>query len=424
MSQIYSIKNLLNIKDKNITFTEKGISMENFKGVYSKIIHAKLSYSPNQCPHCHGKDIIKWGSKTSNIRLLKILEYNSILRLQKQRFRCKDCGKTFSAETDIVDKNCCISNDVKLAITLKLQKNISEKDIASDFNVSPNTVNRIVNSFFKEHLPNKNYLPQALCFDEFKATNDCEGAMAFIFCNADNGNITDILPNRRLSYLKEYFSSFSLEARKKVKHIVIDIYKPYMTLINDLFPNAKISLDRFHLVQLINRSFNKTRIKIMNQCKNKDDRYYNKLKKFWSLLLKNCLDLKTERINRGRMFDYALLSEEEIVDIILSKNSELKIAYEIYQELLIAIQDRKFNNFKAIIEKYYSVSNEIMKTSLKTFKKHLEYIENSLTYDYNNGLIEGINRKIKTIKRTAYGYKSFYHFRAKILISNNLLATK
>ena len=422
MSQIYSIKNLLNIKDKNITFTENGISMENFKGVYSKIIHAKLSYSPNQCPHCHGKNIIKWGSKTSNIRLLKILEYNSILRLQKQRFRCKDCGKTFSAETDIVDKNCCISNDVKLAITLKLQKNISEKDIASDFNVSPNTVNRIINSFFKEHLPNKNYLPQALCFDEFKATNDCEGAMAFIFCNADNGNITDILPNRRLSYLKEYFSSFSLEARKKVKHIVIDIYKPYMTLVNDLFPNAKISLDRFHLVQLINRSFNKTRIKIMNQCK--DDRYYNKLKKFWSLLLKNCLDLKTERINRGRMFDYALLSEEEIVDIILSKNNELKIAYEIYQELLIAIQDRKFNNFKAIIEKYYYVSNEIMKTSLKTFKKYLEYIENSLTYDYNNGLIEGINRKIKTIKRTAYGYKSFYHFRAKILISNNLLATK
>lgn len=424
MSQIYSIKNLLNIKDKNITFTENGISMENFKGVYSKIIHAKLSYSPNQCPHCHGKNIIKWGSKTSNIRLLKILEYNSILRLQKQRFRCKDCGKTFSAETDIVDKNCCISNDVKLAITLKLQKNISEKDIASDFNVSPNTVNRIINSFFKEHLPNKNYLPQALCFDEFKATNDCEGAMAFIFCNADNGNIADILPNRRLSYLKEYFSSFSLEARKKVKHIVIDIYKPYMTLVNDLFPNAKISLDRFHLVQLINRSFNKTRIKIMNQCKNKDDRYYNKLKKFWSLLLKNCLDLKTERINRGRMFDYALLSEEEIVDIILSKNNELKIAYEIYQELLIAIQDRKFNNFKAIIEKYYYVSNEIMKTSLKTFKKYLEYIENSLTYDYNNGLIEGINRKIKTIKRTAYGYKSFYHFRAKILISNNLLATK
>lgn len=132
----------------------------------------------------------------------------------------------------------------------------------------------------------ENYLPETLCFDEFKASNDYEGTMAFIFCNTDTGNITDILPNRYLSYLKEYFSSFSLEAHKKVKHIVIDSYKPYITSINDLFHNAKISLDRFHLLQLINRSFNKTRIKIMNQCKNK-------------------------------------------------KDNEFKIAYEIYQELLI-----------------------------------------------------------------------------------------
>ena len=121
------------------------------KGVYSKLFMLNSLILLIICSHCHGKDIIKWGSKTSNIRLLKTLEYNSILRLQKQSISfVKIAGKTFSAETDIVDKNCCISkNDVKLAITLKLQKNISEKDIASDFNVSPNTVNRIINSFFK-----------------------------------------------------------------------------------------------------------------------------------------------------------------------------------------------------------------------------------------------------------------------------------
>ena len=248
--------------------------------------------------------------------------------------------------------------------------------------------------------------------------------MAFIYCDANTGKIIDILPNRRLTYLKEYFSRFPLNTRKKVKHIVIDMYQPYISLIKDLFPNAKISLDRFHLVQLINRSFNKTRVKIMNQYKNRDDRYYNKLKKFWSLLLKNCLNLKNERVNRGRMFDFSLLSEEEMVDIILSKDKELKISYETYQEILIAIQDKKINKFKSILDRYYSHSNNLMKTSLKTFKKYLDYIENSLNYHYNNGLIEGINRKIKTLKRSAYGYKSFYHFRARILINNNLLATK
>ena len=344
--------------------------------------------------------------------------------MKKQRFLCKNCSKSFSAETTFVNKFCCISNDIKLAITLELQKNISEKDIASNFNVSSSTVNRIINSFFKEHLPSKYFLPEALCFDEFKATKDCQGSVAFIYCDANTGRIIDILPDRRLSYLKEYFSRFSLKIRKKVKHIVIDIYQPYIQLIKSLFPNAKISLDRFHLVQLISRSFNKTRVRIMKQYKSSNERYCNKLKKFWFLLLKNCLKLKNERINRGRMFDYSILSEEEIVNIILSQNNELKVAYEVYQEILISIQDRKFNKFKAMIGEFYSLSNTLMKTSLKTFKKYLEYIENSLNYNYNNGLIEGINRKIKTLKRSAYGYKSFYHFRARILIANKLLVTK
>ena len=162
----------------------------------------------------------------------------------------------------------------------------------------------------------------------------------------------------------------------------------------------------------------------MNQYKSSNERYYNKLKKFWSLLLKICLKLKNKKINKGRMFDYSILSEEEIVNIILSQNNELKVAYEVYQEILISIQDRKFNKFKAMIGEFYFLSNTLMKTSLKTFKKYLEYIENSLNYNYNNGLIEGISRKIKTLKRSTYGYKSFYHFRARILIANKLLVTK
>ena len=424
MSQQYSIKNLLNIKDENIHILENEVTTEEIKGIKTKVIHAKLTYDTDECPHCQAQEIIKWGTKTSNIKITKIAEYNSILRLQKQRLKCKSCGKTFIAKTSLVNKNCHISNEVKLAAILKLQKVVSEKDIAEDLNVSSNTVNKIVNSFHKEHLPDKNYLPEVLCFDEFKATRDCEGAMAFIYCDWNTGKIIDILSDRRLTHLKEYFSQFSLEVRSKVKHIVIDMYKPYMSLIGDLFPNAKVSLDRFHIVQLISRSFNKTRIKIMNEYKNKDPRFYNKLKKYWSLLLKNSLKLKNERLNRGKMFDYALLSENEMINIILSKNEELKITYEIYQEILITIEDKKFKRFKNIIEKYKSSTNNLMKKSIKTFEKYLEYIENSLNYKYNNVVIEGINRKIKTLKRVAYGYKSFYHFRARILICNNLLAVK
>ena len=57
-----------------------------------------------------------------------------------------------------------------------------------------------------------------------------------------------------------------------------------------------------------------------------------------------------------------------------------------------------------------------MKTTLKTYKEFKCYILNSLKYDYNNGLIEGTNNLIKCIKRIAFGYKSFSHFKTRILL--------
>lgn len=65
-----------------------------------------------------------------------------------------------------------------------------------------------------------------------------------------------------------------------------------------------------------------------------------------------------------------------------------------------------------------------MKTSLKTFKNLIWYIKNSLKYSYSNGILEGVNCKIKSLKRTAYGYKSFFHFKNRILIRENILTFK
>ncbi|WP_371741365.1 transposase [Gemella sp. zg-570] len=62
--------------------------------------------------------------------------------------------------------------------------------------------------------------------------------------------------------------------RKKVKTICIYIYPPYMKLIKEIFPKAEIIIDRFHIVQNINREFNKYRIQLMNKFKNKERHIY------------------------------------------------------------------------------------------------------------------------------------------------------
>ena len=51
-----------------------------------------------------------------------------------------------------------------------------------------------------------------------------------------------------------------------------------------------------------------------------------------------------------------------------------------------------------------------LQTAFQTFKTYQAYIENTLTTPYTNGPIEGINNKIKVIKRIAFGYRNFYHW--------------
>ncbi len=65
-----------------------------------------------------------------------------------------------------------------------------------------------------------------------------------------------------------------------------------------------------------------------------------------------------------------------------------------------------------------------LQTAFQTFKTYQSYLENTFTTPYTNDPIEGINNKIKVIKRIAFGYRSFYHFKSRILITQNLTKLK
>ena len=66
-----------------------------------------------------------------------------------------------------------------------------------------------------------------------------------------------------------------------------------VSLIQKMFPNAKIIIDTFHLVQLISRSLNKTRIRAMKSNK----AAYNKMKRYWKLILKDRNELTLKQVN-------------------------------------------------------------------------------------------------------------------------------
>ena len=137
-------------------------------------------------------------------------------------------------------------------------------------------------------------------FDEFKSVKTADGAMSFHMCDCITSQTIDIVEDRRLYNLIRYFFYYNYKAKNLVKYIVIDTYSPYVSLIKKMFPNAQIVIDKFHLTQLVFRTFNKTRIMIMKKHK----QHYKKLKRYWKLLLKYHEDLDNSIWKRFTCFEH------------------------------------------------------------------------------------------------------------------------
>lgn len=95
--------------------------------------------------------------------------------------------------------------------------------------------------------------------------------------------------------------------------------------------------------------------------------------------------------------------------------SDLRAAYEYYQDLIATISNRS----QALLDQLIKRNNlpSAMRRVKRTLAKHRQEIIASFYILLTNGPIEGANNKIKIIKRTAYGYRNFFHFRIRLLIS-------
>lgn len=418
-------KLILNIKDNNIFFNENCLKIVNIKGVETKVFHGYLTYIPEFCPKCgcineSSNDIIKWNWKRNcKIKITKACSYNALLILDKQRFLCKNCNRTFTASTNVVDYHKQISNDTNLNIKLELMQKGSEKDIAKRNNVSSNHVNRILHQISEDKLvKNNGTLPSIMGIDEFKATKDTVSKMAFIIVNQDERNIFDINNSRLSLDIEKYFKRYSRQERDKVQFITMDLYKPYYKLMHNLFKNAILISDRFHISIQTRNALDNTRIKLCTR----SNPNYRKLKKYWKLILKKESELDNKKKKYNKHFKKEM-TQKDIVTYLINTNEKLYNDYQIYQGIEKAINSRDKELFFNIVNNNKNNKNisKRMKQALKTYKDMEQYICNSFDYEYSNGIVEGINNVIKQVKHVACGYKKFNHLKARVMLIKGLL---
>lgn len=412
-------KKILNIKDENIYFYEDCLEIKKIKGIQTKIFHGYLTYTPTCCPKCgcinrSFNDIIKWDfKKNCKIKLTKVSNYNTLLLLDKQRFFCKHCNHTFTASTDIVDFHKQISNGTRKSVILDLMTKDSEENISFKNGISTNSTNRILHDISKDKLiKNNGKLPTSFGIDEFKVTKDTISKMAFIIVDQNKKNIFDINNSRLSNDIYKYFSRYQRSERNNVKFITLDLYKSYYKLMHKLFPKAILIPDRFHIIIQIRNALDKTRISLCN----KSNPNYNKLKKYWKLILKNEDEL--DRVNKkySKCFN-KVVSQYDIVQYLINTDTTLNYVYNLYQGIIKSIAKRNKEKFLNIIHNVDNNRiNKYAKKAIKTFLNFESYIVNAFDYELSNGIVEGTNNIIKQLKHNACGYRKFAHLKARIML--------
>ncbi|WP_407862525.1 ISL3 family transposase [Streptococcus pneumoniae] len=413
MEQLHFITKLLDIKDPNIQI----LDIIN-KDTHKEII-AKLDYDAPSCPEC-GNQLKKYDfQKPSKIPYLETTGMPSRILLRKRRFKCYHCSKMMVAETSIVKKNHQIPRIINQKIAQKLIEKISMTDIAHQLAISTSTVIRKLNDSHFEH--DFSRLPEIMSWDveTVRGVTVSIGRwkMSFIAQDFEKLDIITVLEGRTQAVIRDHFLKYDRAVRCRVKIITMDMFSPYYDLARQLFPCAKIVLDRFHIVQHLSRAMSRVHVQIMNQFHRKSHEY-KAIKRYWKLIQQDSCKLSDKRFYRPifRMH----LTNKEIFNKLLSYSEDLKHHYQLYQLLLFHFQNKEPEKFFGLIEDNLKQVHPIFQTVFKTFLKDKEKIINALQLHYSNAKLEATNNLIKLIKRNAFGFRNFENFKKRIFIALNI----
>ena len=352
-----------------------------------------------------------------NINLSTIVKSNIILKFN--RFLCKECGHIFNDDcSSIVPKKEKLSRLTKISILFDLKKDLSFTEIANHNNVS---IQSVINIFDKYVNEDRLAFPEVICIDEFKNLKSARGKYAFLIYDPLDHNIIDILPDRRIDHLEYYFNHISVLERNNVKYIISDMYEGYRSIIKYYFPNATHVIDAFHYSRYVYDAFNKVRIRIQNNYGDKTAEY-KMLKKNWKSLLKYFDDLKYTGLSYNYYSKgYKTLSYN--IDRCLEIDDELSEAYKFKESFIRSMRQLKYEDAKAFFDEWII---ECRDTNIPEFQEiytmfihfEKEIINSFIKFGdrrLSNGPIEGINNRIKNIKRISYNYRNFHHFRKRLM---------
>jgi transposase len=232
---------------------------------------------------------------------------------------------------------------------------------------------------------------------------------ALILSDLDQGYVIDVLEDRHMERLEAWFDRLSPAERQAIEEASMDMWSPYRSAVERKLPHAEIVADRFHVAQNLNRAVTKARRDIQRDA---EPEIKERLKGSRWVLVKNEANLSAKE--QAKLADLYQASPE------LEQLHQLKEAFRDIFETDQA-RDQAAQALATWIETVRATGQKFLEDFLKTLDNWGDQILNYFNQRTSQGFVEGMNNKIKLIKRRGYGYRNFDQFSQRILIECGLV---
>jgi len=365
------------------------------------VLNVRMKRRTQECPVCRTPCDQVHDYRLQRVKDSPIQGKMVVWQYRKRRYRCRCCGKRFYEGNYLLPKRHRITNRLAALGIDQLRKKQSRKEIADALGVSESSVGRWMN-LLEFGKPSR--LPKVLSIDEFRGNTEY-GKFQCILTDPVHKRIVDVLPTRYHAQIYEYLRAFP--NRNQVQYFVMDMNREYLDIAKKLLPNANIVIDRFHVVRYCTWALENVRKRVQKRLLPEQRKYFKRSRK---LLLAHMGVLSAE--NKAAV-ERMLLIDRDLREAYLLK----EVFYRFMASKDSAGAKRRLREFRLHACLTELPEFQVCLTMLQNWEP---YILNAFDCSYSNGFTEGVNNKIKVLKRIAFGYRSFKNFRTRILCTTNV----
>lgn len=356
------------------------------------------------CPHCQSDRLTSWGTREQVFKDLPMHGKRVGIYIATKRLRCQACGKTFSQTLPVLAENRMMTDRLVKWIGQQALKR-TFTSLADETGVVEGTIRNI----FRDHV---NVLEQTVQFETPKWMGIDEihiiNKPRCVISNIENNTIVNMLPNRDKKTVVNYL--YNLQGKEDIQYVAMDMWRPYRDAVQTVIPEARIVIDKFHVVRMANHAMEKARKGLRAELTQRQKRG---LMHDRFVMLKRERDLNDEeRLNLdGWMKNYPTLGE----------------AYKVKEDFYGVYESGTPEEASLRYEAWYrSISSEIrpyFSDLIRAFTNWQPFILNYFEHPVTNAYTESLNNLIRVMNRLGRGY-SFEALRAKILFTEGLHSNK